>query len=373
MAVLIPQTHLQFGSRLLQQLLRRNEKNVFVSPASLGLALGIAAAGASGETLAAIEQALGVDATLAANRAKRLFASFDTLPPGVAIEIANSLWAASGLPLSPRYAAAMQERYRAEVRNVDFGRPATITLINDWVGRVTHGQIKSAVDQIDPSSILALVNATYFHGLWEDPFDADDTVERDFTTGSGAVTRVRLMAKSASCDYAEDSDLQAIRLPYKGDRLSLLVVLPRKPLSPSAFHDIAAPNSLARILAALAHRRGNLRMPTVRLGYAADLKPELLEMGMGRAFAEDAEFPGVFDRNIPAFISTVPHKTRLEIDEKGTTAAASTFIGFSLGSSIMVTPPPPFEMIVDRPFLLALIESETDLILFLGVIGNPNP
>src|SRR5207244_10499594 len=149
MAVLIPQTHLEFGSRFLQQLLRRSEENVFVSPASLGLALGMAAAGASGETLAAIEHTLGVDATVATKRAKRLFASFDTLPPGVAIEIANSLWAASGLPLSPRYAAAMRESYRAEVRNVDFGRPETITVINDWVARVTHGQIRSAIDQID--------------------------------------------------------------------------------------------------------------------------------------------------------------------------------------------------------------------------------
>jgi serine protease inhibitor len=372
MAILVPQTHLQFGSRLLQQLLRRNEENVFVSPASLGLALGMAAAGASGETMAAIEQVLGVDAKLAMN-AKRLFASFDTLPQGVAIEIANSLWAASALPLSPRYAAAMRENYRAEVRSVDFSRPGTITLINDWVARVTHGQIRSAVDEIDPRSILALVNATYFHGLWEDPFDAEDTVDHDFTTGSGGVTRVGLMSKSASFDYAEDSDLQAIRLPYKKGRFSLVVVLPRKPLSPAAFHDIASPNSLARILAALAHRRGYLRMPTVRLGYENELRPELSEMGMARAFAEDAEFTAIFDRNIPAFISTVAHKTRLDIDEKGTTAAASTFIGLSLGSSIIMTEPPPFEMLVDRPFLLALIESETDLMLFLGVIGNPNP
>ena len=370
MAVLIPQTHLEFGSRFLQQLLRRSEENVFVSPASLGLALGMAAAGASGETLAAIEHTLGVDATVAAKRAKRLFASFDTLPPGVAIEIANSLWAASGLPSSPPYAAAMRESYRAEVRNVDFGRPETITLINDWVARITHGQIRSAIDQIDPSSILALVNATYFHGLWEDPFDADDTVDHDFTTGSGGVTRVRLMAKSASFEYAEDSDLQAIRLPYKQDRFSLLVLLPRKPLSPSGFHDIASPYSLERIMAVLGHRRGHLRMPKFGLDYAADLTAELQEMGMGRAFAADADFSALFDRNIPAFLSKVTHKTRLEIDEQGTTAAASTVFAVAAGLEEAST---PFTMTVDRPFLLLLSDSETDLILFLGVIGNPNP
>ena len=94
---------------------------------------------------------------------------------------------------------------------------------------------------------------------------------------------------------------------------------------------------------------------------------------MGPAFADDADFPGVFDGDIPAFISKVLHKTRLEIDEKGTTAAASTVIEYSLSASIEKAPTTPFEMTVDRPFLVALTESETDLILFLGVIGDPTP
>lgn len=96
-------------------------------------------------------------------------------------------------------------------------------------------------------------------------------------------------------------------------------------------------------------------------------------MGLGPAFAEDADFSGVFERDVPAFISTVSNKTRLEIDEQGTTAAASTFIGMTRGASLRITPDTPFEMYVDRPFLVAVIERETDLMLFLGVIGNPKP
>jgi serine protease inhibitor len=373
MAVAAPTSQIIFSCRLLQQLLQRTEENVFVSPASAGLALGMAAAGAQGKTLAALEHTLGVDRELAANRAKRLFASLDTLPPGVVVELANSLWARSGLPLSARYIAAMRESYRAEVRNVGFALPGTTTLVNDWVARATHGHIGSVIDQIDADSILVLVNATYFHGLWSDPFDATSTVDHEFTTGSGGVTEVRLMQKSASFSYMEDADVQAVRLPYKQGRFSLLVVLPRKPLSPVAFQDIAAPSSLTRMLSGLKTRPGTLRLPKVRLAYAADLKAELWQMGMGPAYAEDADFRGVFDRDIPAMISTVFHKSRLEIDEKGTTAAASTFIGVSLGASIERRPPTPFEMTVDRPFLLTLTESETDLILFLGVIGDPTP
>jgi serpin B len=373
MAVAAPTSQIIFSSRLLQQLLRRNEENVFVSPAGIGLALGMAAAGAGGQTLAALEHVLGVDAKLAANRARRLFASLDTLPAGIVVELANSLWAQSGLPLSDRYTAAMRETYRAEVRNIDFTRPGTTTLVNDWVARATHGQIATTVDQIDPTSILALVNATYFHGLWDDPFDPDKTFDHDFTLGSGGVTQVRLMSKSASFDYAQDQDMQAIRLQYKKGRFGLLVVLPRTPLSPAAFDSLVSARSLARILLELKNRPGTIRLPKVRLAYAADLMAELLAMGMGPAFSEDAAFPCVFDRDIPAFISKVFHKTRLEIDERGTTAAASTFMGVSLSSSIEDEPPIPFEMSVDRPFLLVLTESETDLILFAGVIGNPTP
>jgi serpin B len=370
MAVAAATSQIIFSCRLLQQLLLRNEENVFVSPAGLGLALGMVAAGAEGKTLAALEQVLGVDAKLAANRAKRLFASLDSLPPGVTVAIANSLWAASNVPLSTRYTAAMREGYRAQVRNVDFRLPGAITLINDWVARATNGQIRDAVSQIDPNSILALVNATYFHGLWQDPFDSDDTVEHEFTIASGGLTRVRLMSKRASFDYAHNQDMQAIRLHYRRARFNLLVVLPRKPLSMAAFHEIASPNSLVRILATLDDRPGTLRLPKVRLSYAADLTAELSEMGAARAFADGADFSGLFDQNHPAFISAVSHKTRLEVDENGTTAAGSTVIETSLGASISM-PPPPFEMTVDRPFMIALTERETDLILFIGVIGDP--
>jgi len=373
MAALAPTSQTLFGSRLLQQLLQRKQENVFVSPASVGLALGMVAAGAHGKTLAAFEDALGVDGKRAASQAKQLFASLDTLPPGVVVELANSLWVRSGLPLSARYTDAMREGYRAEVRSLDFASQGATQLVNDWVSGATHGQIQSAVDQMDPSSILALVNATYFNGLWEESFDPEGTLDWEFTTGFGGVTKVRLMLASGSFSYMRDRDLQAVLVPYKQGRFSLLVVLPHESLAPAAFHDIAASSSLTRILAGLRTRRGSIGLPKVGIAYSANLVPELLEMGLGPAFTEDADFSDVFEGDLPAFISTVSHKTRLEIDEQGTTAAASTFIGVSLGASLTITPDTPFTMFVDRPFLVAVIERETDLMLFLGVIGNPNP
>jgi serpin B len=266
----------------------------------------------------------------------------------------------------------MREGYGAEVRNLDFTLPGATQVVNDWVARATHGQIGNAVERIDPSGILVLVNATYFNGLWEDPFDPEDPIPWDFTTGSGRSTGVRMMERSALFAYMEDSDLQAVQVRYKQGRFSLVVVLPRKPLVPAAFHDIAAPSSLARILAGLRPERGTLRLPKVGLDYVADLVPELLEMGMGPAFGKDADFSGMFEGAIPAYVSKVSHKTRLEIDEKGT-AAASTVFDMLLGAIDPGAPPPPFMMTVDRPFLVAVIERETDLILFLGVVGNPNP
>jgi len=337
----------------------------------VGLALGMAAAGARGSTLAALEQALGIDAKLAANRAERLFASLKTLPPGVTVELANSLWARSGLVLSRRYVAAMRESYRGEVRNLDFTRASAPTIVNDWVSRATHGQINGVVDSVEAATVLLLINATYFHGQWEFPFDAKKTIDHEFATASGGVTQVRLMQKRDSFSYMDDSEVQAVRLPYTQGRFHLLVVLPRGRLSTAAFDAIAQPESMAGILARLKKRDGFLGLPRIRLGYTADLAPELAEMGMGLALTQDADFSGIFDGNVPAFISRVLHKTRLEIDEQGTTAAATTLLQASLGISMKSLPPAPFEMIVDRPFLVALIEFETDLPLFIGVIGDP--
>ena len=369
MAVVTPTSQIVFSCRLLRQLLRRKQDNIFVSPASVGLALGMAAAGARGSTLAALEQTLGIDAKLAANRAERLFASLKTLPPGLTVELANSIWARSGLVLSRHYVAAMRESYRGDVRSLDFTLAGAPTIVNDWVSRATHGQINNILDSVE--GVLLLINATYFHGRWEFPFDAERTIDHKFATASGGVAQVRLMQKSASFSYMDDSELQAVRLPYQQGRFHLIVVLPRGRLSTAAFDAIAQPESMTRILASLKKRDGLLGLPRIRLGYTADLVPELAEMGMGSALTEDADFSGIFDGNVRAFISRVLHKTRLEIDEQGTTAAAATMLEMSLGVSIRSLPPAPFEMIVDRPFLVALIESETDLPLFIGVIGDP--
>src|SRR5207245_6537770 len=137
-----------------------------------------------------------------------------------------------------------------------------------------------------------------------------------------------------------------------------------KPLSPSGFHDIASPYSLERIMAALEHRRGYLRMPKFGLDYAADLTAELQEMGMGRAFAADADFSALFDRNIPAFLSKVTHKTRLEIDEQGTTAAASTAFRVAAGLDGASTLDTPCTMTVDRPIPPLTTDNATHMILF---------
>jgi serpin B len=371
MAVATPTSQIVFSGRLLRQLLRRKENNVFVSPASLGLALGMAAAGARGETLRALENTLGVDARVAANRAKRLFASLGTLPPGVQVELASSLWVRSGLRLSAEYAVAMREGYRAEVRSLDFTSAGSVRTVNDWVARQTHGRIEGIVESIGADSVLLLINATFFHGPWEQPFDPDETVDHEFTTAAGRRGQIRLMRRSDHFDYMESEHIQAVRLTYKDRRFSLLVVLPRKPLAVEEFDGLAQPESLVRITAALQDRRGFLGLPRVQLAYRADLVPELLEMGIGPALGDDADFSEIFEGQFPATISKVLQKTRLAIDEVGTTASAATGIEMrALGMSIRLLTP-PFEMIVDRPFLLMLVGHETDLPLFIGVIGDP--
>lgn len=373
MAVIVPTTQIVFSSRVLRQLLRREQENVFISPVSLGLALGMAAAGARGETLRALEHTLGVETKLAANRAKRLFASFDTLPPGVQVELANSLWVRSGRRLSADYAGAVRESYRGAVQSLDFRSPQAVKIINDWVAHRTHDQLGGILDSISPDGVLLLVNAMFFHGRWLLPFDADQTIDNEFVTAATSPTKVRLMRRSSEFAYMEHGDLQAVQLDYRDHRFSLIVVLPRERLSIADFDQLAEPKCLELVLDSLSERRGFLGLPKVQIEYRADLVGELREMGIGPALGESADFSGLFEDRLPAWISEVVQKTRLAIDEEGTTAAASTEIELRALGIHMPPPDKPFEMIVDRPYLTMLVDHETDLLLFIGVIGDPSP
>jgi serine protease inhibitor len=365
-----------FGLKLLDTLLaERDASNVFISPLSASIMLSMAASASQGETRTAMLKALGLDpnvdpsAEIAAT-IKRLAQSDDNAQ----LELAQAVWAQKGLALSPTYIQKLREDYRAELANLDFESPDAPAVVNRWVDNATHHKIDQLVDSFPENTVGFLVNATYFHALWATEFKPAG--QGDFHTFAGDTRQLPMMRRDDDVIELNTPDYAAALLPYKGARFSALVLLPSQKLSPK---DFAGFLTEARWNQAMAYLRqaagptfggkcaaqgfgdagvtcdGTLVMPKFKLEYKKDLTETLASIGMPMP----AGLPQFCDG---CALSKVIQKTYLEVDEKGTTAAAAT--------GGMVTTSAPIPLVVDRPFGFALIDNATGAPLFLGVIGS---
>jgi serpin B len=358
-----------FGLTLAGQLVARRDGSVFVSPVSAQLALAMAAAGAKGDTRRAMLDVLGLHGRDLASEVSELLLRLDSAGGG-SVEIANSLWARQELRLDPTYVADVERGFRGQARSLDFGSPAAAGEINRWVADATHGKIDTLVASIPPAVVLYLVNATYFHGDWLTPFDGAATREGTFTLADGGRVGVPLMRREGQFAYADGHGWQAVALPYRDSTLRMLVVLPAAPLSAAAFGPYLERARLDEIVAGMVPgQRGELRLPRFRLDHDLQLAEPLAAMGMAPAFSRGADFSGIsVDCDARCLISGVQQRTHLEVDEKGTVAAAATQVAVALSMAVTAE---RFHMSVDRPFLLAIEDGATGALLFLGVIADP--
>jgi len=360
-----------FGFKLLAETRKEMPgKNVFQSPVGMALALAMAGNGAQGQTLqemAATLQLAGVtpEAWNAGN--KLLLDHLLGLDPKIKLEIANSLWTQTGAKIKPEFIASGQKSYRAEAAAVDFTSPATVKRLDDWVSQNTHGKITSMFDPPLPRDLrLVVLDAIYFKGSWETPFDAKLTRAQPFNVGGGPAAQHPRMRREGEMSYMENAVFQAVVLRYAGGQASLYVFLPKQSLD--RFVQELTPGNWGTWVGQFRSREGALELPRFKLENKYELNGELMALGMPRAFGSQAEFGGISDE--PLFISKVVQKTFVEVNEEGTEAAAASGIGISLMSAMPETEA-PFKMIVDRPFYVAIREDQTGTILFHGAIEDP--
>lgn len=363
-----------FGFELARRLAGAGSGNVLISPLSAQLALAMAGVGARGPTQRAILDALGLngmDGGQAAAQAAELSALVTSGACGK-VELANSLWARPGLRLDPGYVQTIAASFRGQARTLDFSSPSAPDTINGWVADATHGTIRSIVrGQIPAGVLLYLLNATYFHGDWQTPFDAGATRPGSFHLTAGAPVQVPLMTRTGRFDYGEGPGFQAVALPYAGTSLRMLVVLPADGQGAPALDSYLDTGRFDAVTAAVrGGRQGTLRLPRFRIDEDAQLRPALSAMGMGQAFGSGADFSGILPGcTHDCSISEVHQKTHIDVDEAGTTAAAVTQVAISLTARRDVEP--PFQMVVDRPFLVAIQDTRSGALLFLGAIADP--
>lgn len=333
----------QFAVSLLQAVhAAKPGESLFLSPASAQIILSLTANGAGGETQQEMLAALGygnldITAVNTGNQALRgLLADPD---PKVALSTANAIWHQKGMQVSPDFKAVATQQYGAQVNEVTFGDPKATKAINRWVSDQTRGRIPELVERTDPNDVMVLVNALYFKGDWQKPFDANFTYDQPFTLLDGSQRQIPFMHKEAAFGYLKAEGITGVRLPYgEGD------------VSFYAF------------------------MPDRWEGFVEGLTPDqyqgwMAAMGQERVFdSMQADLSGLFtEGQDQTYISQVIHKTFLVINEQGTEAAAAT------GVVAPASAPPDQipKVIFDQPFLFSIRDDRTGVTLFMGAILEP--
>ncbi|HUU44910.1 MAG TPA: serpin family protein [Acidobacteriota bacterium] len=359
-----------FGLKLLRELADAAPgENLFISPTSVAMALTMTYNGASGETQAAMADALAINGlTLQevneASQALRLM--LEDPEPDVRLDIANSLWARDGIPFEEDFLERNRQYFAAEVTTLDFASPDAAPTINGWVDDKTEGRITEIVDDpIDPDAILFLINAIYFKGTWTYKFDPEETSERPFGCADGSTAMVPMMEQADGFRYLEGDGFNAVRLPYGSERMGMYLFLPDEDVGLNEIIGVVDAATWDTWIGQFETQMCGVMLPRISLEYEQSLKNSLIALGMGLAFSDEAEFSQM--TSLPVKISDVRHKTFLQIDEEGTEAAAVT----SVESQLLSDPRYPV-LRFNRPFLCAIVDDGTGAILFVGAVSDPS-
>jgi serpin B len=285
------------------------------------------------------------------------------------LAIANSLWGQTGLGFETEFLDVLATEYGAGLQLVDYkSDPETArALINAWVDDITKRRIPELIPQgqITSDSRLTLVNAIYMKAPWLNTFTKDATAPAPFITIAGATVNAPFMHMRHDLKYAMEPGWQAVELPYMGDELSMIIVLPDAEAGASLGEAVAAVSSVSGLAVT---REVTLSLPKFDIETAVGLADVLTAMGMATAFSDAADFTGMTTEEKLA-IGAVIHQANITVDEEGTEAAAATAVVMMATSA--PEPQVPVVLVVDRPFVFAVRDNPTGAVLFVGHIGDP--
>lgn len=346
------------------------DQNVVVSPLSAGLAVSMVANGATGSTRAGIERALSTGMELDALNAANASLAAALRTEDVELAVANSIWARQGIPFLRSFMERNEQFYRAQVATLDFDSPDAARRINEWASRNTNGRITQMVQPpLDGDLIMYLMNAVYFKGRWQDEFRPQASRPRTFHAPGGPVQRP-MMTRTGSYGWMRGEGFQAVRLPYRGGRFSMVVLLPDSGRSLAQLRGGLSAEAWRGWMTRFAPREVALTMPKYRLNLESRLNQPLAAMGMAEAFDPNAaRFDAMVSETsrLNVHVGEARQKVFIEVNEEGTEAAAVTGIEMRATSA----PPPPLAFTVDRPFLIAIRDDQTGALLFVGQVTDP--
>ncbi len=363
----------KFSFEFYKQLISDNTENIFFSPYSIFVALAMTYKGARNETADEMYNVLNFP-----QNNDTVLCSFGKIYNLLNIEkeytlhTANALWVRENYPFLSSYLKFIENYYMGKATEIDFTNPEQAAeIINQWVEDHTNGKIEDLVPSsaIDPFyTALILTNAIYFKGSWLQQFDPDDTTEKDFEVSPGNTVEVPMMSitgEDAEFNYTETTDLQILELPYEGDDLSMLILLPKENNLTNLEQSINSIN-LSLWKKSLSETNINIYIPKFTMETDYTLNDYLKNMGMNIPFTPLADFSGMTGKQ-DLFIDRVIHKAFIEVNEEGTEAAAATAVMMTMGIAL----PPELEFNANHPFIFLIQHKETSNILFMGKVYNP--
>ena len=357
--------------------LKTQEGNLFLSPYSISTALAMTFAGARENTEKQMAQVLHF--TLGQEQLHSEFHDLqiqlkNRVKEGIELNIANALWLQTGYNFLKDFLELTEEHYDAGLNHVDFAKDseAARKKINIWVEQKTNNRIQKLIKRgmINALTRLVLTNAIYFKGEWASPFEEELTQENPFYITPETTVDVSMMNQEERFKYFESDELQVLEVPYKGDDLSMVILLPIKKDDLTELENSVNTDRLQEWMNALAWRQVAVFFPKFTMTCEFTLRSALVDMGMPIAFTAKADFSGMTTGEKDLFISRVVHKAFVDVSEEGTEAAAATAVIMELTSVVEPTPPAVFR--ADHPFIFMIRDNHSGSILFIGRVDDPS-
>jgi len=362
-----------FGLELFQKIREESEKeNIMISPLSISVAFAMAYNGADKDTKTEMEKAMklnGLTTEQINNSYKMLIKALQSLDEKVVFELANAIFYADGFTVKPDFLNINKTVYDAEVEKLNFSSQTAVDRINDWVSDKTNDKITKIIENLSPLDRMVLLNAIYFNGIWTNKFNEKGTHNLSFTKTNGTVLEVPMMQKEEKLNYTTNSLFSAVKMPYGNGQYNMVVMLPATGKTSQSVIDALSISNWKNWMKEFETKdQVVVTMPRFKFAFETELKNVLKGMGMIKAFQPNiADFSKIAEEDL--YISAAVHKSFIDVNENGTEAAAVTSITFSTTSA--GNEPPKTIFYVDKPFVFAITEKDTDAILFIGEVNHP--
>ena len=356
---------------------RGSTDNIFYSPYSVFTALAMTYEGAKENTAVEMENVLNIEQDNDSfHEYMQSLYQYLNENSEYNISTANALWPDYDFTLLPEYEQIIEDYYGGHSEPVEYGYPdEAARTINEWVENQTNNLIKDLVpaSAIDPIfTKLILTNAIYFKGIWEVQFDELNTTDRDFTDVQGntlEISTMKLLGKGDKYNYTETEKFQMLELPYKGDDISMMIILPKEGVDLSDVANSLNWENYATRVGEMYQTKADIYLPKFKFETSYTLNDYLIDLGMIDAFSDSANFSGI-DGLPDLFISRVLHKAFIEVNEEGTEAAAATAVIMTYSAYDPTARPERITFDCNHPFLFTIHHKETGTILFMGEVAD---